>query len=229
MNTKFFWDGKWERDIWKNNSNLEISLLNKDSISFELMAINGGNTGGLSGIAVLNGDLATFLSIESNDTCKMTLKLSSDTLIEINQLKGNCYAGLGVEYSGKYFKLKKSQSLKKAPTLRELGVFETQDQDNNFKKMVGSDYLLFVESNQIEGDDIDLDSLNMVVKSNGIRGMYSFMQNIIMYDSKNNFIAAVIDDNKVLYFTNTVKFKKKLPNTIEKWREDFKDLNVVFK
>jgi hypothetical protein len=62
-----------------------------------------------------------------------------------------------------------------------------------------------------------------------LRGLYTIMENIIMIDSSKNIWAAVIDDNKIYYFTNRLDYKTKLPRTIENWRNRFKDYKVIYK
>jgi hypothetical protein len=40
--------------------------------------------------------------------------------------------------------------------------------------------------------------------------------------------AAVIDGDTVKYFSNDPLYSKKIPMTIDKWREAFKDKKVIF-
>ena len=44
-----------------------------------------------------------------------------------------------------------------------------------------------------------------------------------------NIWAAVIDDNKVYYFTNNKEYKNRLPKTIDNWRQNFKNYEVIYK
>jgi hypothetical protein len=47
-------------------------------------------------------------------------------------------------------------------------------------------------------------------------------------DNNNTIWAAVISNNKILYFTNKQSDKNKLPKTINAWRESFKDLIILY-
>ena len=123
----------------------------------------------------------------------------------------------------------KAKEDKSSESMTSLGVFTTKRTDSIFKKLVGSSYSQFVNSTQLTSEDDDLDGLNSTVYSSGVKGLYTIMENIIMIDSLNNIWAAVIDDNKVYYFTNTQNHKSTLPKTIDNWRQRFKDYPIIYK
>lgn len=225
------WMGTWERRIWQNDGFLNINRITNDSLEFSLSAASGGNLGEIeSGFASVNKNTATYMSINEGDTCLILFTLIGDSAIIIDQKVGTCYTGMGVTYSGYYKNKKLLPSNEISETLYDLEVLQSKKQDSLFKLMTGDSYSLFVNSTQLTTDDEeDLDSLHSIVRKSGVRGLFTYMENIVMVDSSNNFWAAVIDDKKVLYFTNSNKFNKELPKTIDKWREKFSDLEVVFK
>lgn len=223
------WLGKWERRRWQNDASLEIKIIKNDSIKFSLFASSGGHTGELEGMAIINGNFAIFLNKDESDTCLIQFKLIGDSIIAIDQKQGFCSAGMAVTYGGDYKNSKKLPEVEITEDLKSLGIFETEKEDSMFKALVGNSYSLFVNSTQLTSEDEDLDSLNTTIRSSGVRGLFTFMENIIMIDSLNDIWAAVIDDNKVYYFTNKKEYKERLPKTIDKWRQRFKDYPVIYK
>ncbi|MGN6647052.1 MAG: hypothetical protein ACTHJT_11035 [Cytophaga sp.] len=223
------WLGKWERNEWQNESDMEIKSINKDSIIFSISAISGGHMGDLEGTAVVHKNIATYLNTEGGDTCLIVFTLSGDSVITVDQKQGLCFAGMGVSYSGKYINAKLPSAQEQKETLLSLEIFNTTEQDSLFKNLVGDDYDLFVNSTQLTSESDDLDSLHATVTASGVRGLFTSMENIIMIDKKNMIWAAVIDGDEVLYFTNSSAYKNKLPQTIESWRERFKEYEVVYK
>lgn len=226
------WLGSWVRNEYQNPGKLDIIRVSNDSIQFELHASSGGHESGVEGIAIAKDTtIAIFLSKEKIDSCTIELTLVGDIII-VKQLGNKCLAATGVMYDGKY---KNEDNLifedgdEQNKTLLDLEIFKTKDQDSIFRSLVGGSYSLFVNSTQLTSEDDDLDRMNAVVKSSGIRGLFTLMENIIMIDSVNNIWAAVIDDKqRVLYFTNSKVYKNKLPKTIDNWRRNFMEHPVIF-
>lgn len=223
------WLGKWERRRWQNDASLEITNIKRDSIEFSLFASSGGHTGELEGIAIVNGNFAVFQNKDESDTCLIQFKLIGDSIIAIDQKQGFCFAGMAVTYDGDYKNSKNLPEAEITENLTSLGIFETEKEDSIFKALVGNSYSLFINSTQLTSEDEDLDSLNATVRSSGVRGLFTFMENIIMTDPLNNIWAAVIDDNKIYYFTNNKRYKDQLPKTIDNWRQRFKDHPIIYK
>lgn len=231
------WKGNWEKDTWQNDAALKIkNVVGDSSLDFEIAASSGGSEGNFEGKAIIKGNIAIYNLAEELDSCILTFKIFGDTLIAIKQGEGNCFAGIGVLYEGNYFNSKykpkagKNRDSKKADeTLFSLGTFESVVDDSIFKELTKKDYDLFLNSTQLTSEDDDLDSLNAKVYTSGVRGLFTFMENIIMIDDKKNIWAAVIDDNKVLYYTNTKGYASKLPKTVENWRSRFKVYPIIYK
>jgi hypothetical protein len=220
------WAGKWERVVWENEADLETAVKG-DSIDFKLTAASGGNTGEMEGTAFINGSKARFYSADENDTCIIEFKIFGDTMISVDQLLGNCGTGMGVVYSGSYYK-PGTHKKDTVENLNTLGLLNKTD-DSLLKSLTGKSYDAFVSSTQMTTENDDLDSLHVRVVSCGVRGLYTEMENIIMIDSSKNIWAAVISNDTVLYFTNHKDYANKLPKSIENWRTNFKQYPVIYK
>lgn len=226
------WLGSWIRKEYQNPGKLDIIHVSNDSIQFELHASSGGHESSVEGIAIAKDTaIALFSSKEEVDLCKIEFRLVGNTIF-VKQLGNKCLTTTGVIYDGKYKNednLTEEDDEEQNKTLLDLEIFTVKDQDSIFRSLVGSSYSLFVNSTQLTSVDDDLDNMNTVAKSSGVRGLFTLMENIIMIDSANNIWAAVIDDKqKVLYFTNSKVYKNKLPKTIDNWRQNFMEYPVVF-
>ncbi|MEY1639246.1 hypothetical protein [Tenuifilum osseticum] len=224
------WKGEWIRKKWKSNATLEITKVTSDSIDFFIFAHSGGHTGEIEGKASVDDTIAIFSSQDDmGELCTIEFRLLSDSMILVNQKEGSCFTGLSVTYSGTYINSKLiTKELSNKQNLISLEILTSQE-DSAFKELVGNSYDLFVNSTQLVSQYNDIDSLKMKVISSGVRGMYTYMENIIMVDSLYRFCAAVIDDNKILYFSNIEEFKNQLPKTIENWMKNFKEYEVIYK
>jgi hypothetical protein len=233
------WKGNWEKEIWQNPASLKIKSIGGDSLDFQLFSSSGGHTGDVEGKALVDGNTAIYYLTENYDTCLLTFEIFGDTLIIMSQEKGNCFAAMGVTYEGNYFNSKyktkakttgKSNSKEDGnKSLLSLGIFDNLSEDSIFKRLTREDYDLFINSTQLTSDDDDLDHFNAKVKSSGVRGLFTIMENIIMIDSSKNIWAAVISGNKVLYYTSNKDYQNKLPKTIEEWRSGFRDYPIIYK
>lgn len=230
QSTNKSWLGKWERRIWQNYASLEITGIRNDSIAFHLEASSGGHLGELEDTAVVKHNLAIFFTKDDPDTCLIRFNLSGDSVITVQKVKGFCGAGMGVTFNGEYKNVKYLPEKEPAETLKSLGVLKTAKADSIFRKLVGDDYTLFLNTTQLGHEEEDIDNLHTKVQVSAVRGMYTSMENIVMIDASDHIWAAVIDnnDNSVHYFTNVSAWKKRLPKTIDSWRERFKTYPVVY-
>ncbi len=134
---------------------------------------------------------------------------------------------MGVTYSGAYRKA--GTKLPPDETLATLGILKNDREETQFRRLVGNDYDLFLNSSQLTAEESDLDSLAARVHTSGVRGLFTLAENIIMVDGQGQMWAAVIDDDNVYYYTNSNDYKDTLPRTIEKWRERFAHKLVLYK
>jgi len=224
LSTAKQWIGDWKNVTPFAGAELKIDSIKDSGFSFSLEAFNGGNSGELSGVTRLEGNEAFYSKSTLGDTCRLQFFYRKDS-IYIQQLQGDCGAGNGVYYGGSYY-AKKAQP--KDTSLVSLGVLNSETQDSAFRKLVGNDYSLFVRSSQIITDEQDLDSLGAIVRSAGVRGLFTIRENIVLINPRMEIWAAVIDGDSVNYYTNHPDYHH-LPRTIDKWRENFNQKPVAYK
>ncbi len=238
----YVWSGVWNVPSRFTPSTLTINPVSATSFRFKIEAMNGANMGEVSGIAKITGNRAFFNDRVSNKNadarygCSLTFR-HKGSFIDVD-MTDECfnYAGNGVFFSNKYYKGKRKVA---ENDFVYLEVFPDMTLDGKFKALVGSDYDKFLDSfHQIIPED-DLDELGAKVFSACVRGICPYTAGIIMYDTKGNIWAAVLDDGAnenifANYYTNAPGWTGKMPKTIDKWitgKRDFNDgnLTVVYK
>lgn len=228
-NENLKWKGDWKRCELHSQATLEITRVYKNSIFFNIVAFDGSHDGEVEGVAYLeNNNIAVY---KNNDNCKLIFKLYGDTLIIVEQdgCFGPDYGGLGVRFFGSYYNSSKIDINKKLNSfdLVKIGVFDNYKLDSLFRSLVKEDYLKFINSSHLIHKK---DSGNYIIIESGIRGMYAYMENIIIIEkSKNLIYAAVIDDGKIYYYTNSVESKNSLPQVIKDWKSRFDSYTLIFK
>ncbi|MBL8018690.1 MAG: hypothetical protein JNM27_03415 [Leptospirales bacterium] len=223
------WAGEWQRDERFQGASLRIEQFLPGSIIISMMAYNGGHSGFVEGEAPIVGEKALYSHdpySSFDEKCLIELRPVGSEKFEVTQKSGLCGAAIGVGFSGTYWNIK----IKRPPENLSLvsdGLL-SEENDVAFRKLVGSDYQLFTNCSQQIMNGPDLDGLEADVSTTGVRGLYTMLESIVMINKKQNIWAAVIDGSSVKYFTNREDFKTKLPATIEKWRERFPDMQVIY-
>jgi len=217
--------GEWTRvgDTPADPSTLTISNATTTGFAFEVSAASGGNSGIIEGVAVRDDAEAVFKDRETK--CNVRFSWGSDYLFLSPSPDCLSMGGMGVTFHGEY---RKGKVERRTPTLTELGILAANVTEKAFSALVGKDYELFLSRFHLRSDETDLDGLGAKVVSGGVRGLYTFMEAIVMSRSDGTILAALIDDDVVKYFSNDAKFKTKLPITIDKWRGNFADKKVIF-
>lgn len=228
-NENLKWKGEWKRCELHRQATLEITKVFKDSIFFNIIAFDGTHDGMIEGAACLKDNYIAVYN--DNDNCQLIFKLYGDTLIIVDQdgCFGPDYSGVGVRFYGSYYNSSKIDISKRLNSfdLVKLGVFDNYKQDSIFRSLVKEDYLKFVNTSHLIYKN---DSCNYIIISSGIRGMFCYLENIIIIEKLNNLIyAAVIDDEKIYYYTNSPEFKNLLPQPIKIWKSRFNNYPVIFK
>ena len=119
------------------------------------------------------------------------------------------------------------EEVKQGETLQSKGIFTGVAEENDFISLVGRDYDNFLTSFALITMKQDLDGFNAKVFAGNVRGLFTIKEAIIMINDNGAIWAAVIDGNQVKFFTNS-KGEQVLPKTVEKWRERFKEKDVLF-
>ncbi len=220
------WEGTWERDSSQFNSAvLKITSNTNDSFSFNIRAYSGTNIGSISGVATVINDTAIF-----DDNQGGILKFSfNDNKIYVTQTyEMYRYGGIGVFFNGTYNdKEKQKTAVVDENYFTHQDVFK-KDQEAEFRRITGQYYLKFVNTAQFTTPEKDLDNSGARVYHMNVRGLFTVMEAIIMIrDSDNAIWAAVIDKDKVLYFTNTNDIKY-VPITISRWHDGFSNKPIYY-
>jgi hypothetical protein len=222
------WIGNWDRREWQAGASLEVKSIKNDSLIFSLSSSDGGHTGEIEGSAYVKGNEAVFKSSEI-EGCKLVMRISGDSVINItDENTCNGYGGIGVGFSGKFVNQKLLPKEKKQ-TLISLNIL-TEQQNAIFAPLVDTNYQRFVDCTEMIEDRSDkkTEEFGAKVFCSGVRGLYTYMEYIIMIDDQNHIWAAVINNQKVFYYTNSKDYINKLPNTIEEWRTGFKDYPLMY-
>jgi hypothetical protein len=115
-----------------------------------------------------------------------------------------CGTGLGVNYSGQYLSSAiKRQAPKTAVKLVTQRILQNDQENDHFRKLAGKDYELFLNSSQLTSESIDIDSLQARGYESGVRGLFTYQENIILINNQMQIWAAVIEEDKVYYYTNS--------------------------
>ena len=223
--------GEWSRQVknaW-SAGDLTIGHVTARDFGFSLEVMSGSHTGGVSGRAVITGDRALFTDRESN--CQITFIRKTDLLILSVSEGCSYYAGAGVTFDGEYKfgpETPASRARKDRTALTELGVFNSADRERAFADLVGPAYDRFVDSFHLTDEPADQDGFGAAVVTGRVLGLPHEYEAIIMQGPEGKLWAAVIEDEKVKYFTNVREWKGKLPRTLETWREDFAFMPVEY-
>jgi len=233
----FSWSGTWSYASRYSPGTMKITAISKTKFKFRIEALNGANTGEISGSARIKGSKAFFDdktdSRSGSDAygCQL-LFINKGRSIEIKTSYGcNNYGGNGVVLGGEYTK---GKPVIKENNFVQLEVFPNLAIDRKFKSLVGNEYENFLDDFQLINEDEDLDKLNAKVFSACVRGICPYNAGIIMFDGKDNIWAAVTNLDverltRIYYFTNNSAWTGKLPKTIEKWVEDKRSMNENLK
>jgi uncharacterized protein len=220
------WAGMWNRTGGTSHteSSLEITEKTSQVFEFTINTAYGAHVGEISGLASFAKDYASFKETEYG--CKVEFRMVGKC-IEIDT-SGECssFGGLNVYFDGTYCKGKENK--KKTNYFIDIGVFKNEAELAAFKKIVGKYAELFEESFHLISEEDDLDHFNAKVSAGGVAGLFTFMEGIIMQRPNGMIYAAVIDGDSVRYFSNDPQYIKKLPKTIDKWMDGFKEKKVVY-
>lgn len=231
------WTGAWYRNDAQSPGMLILGNITDKTVDFGLEIFNGGHSGLLEGTAVLNGGIATFKNnvFDNVETCFLVFQ-KHDSLVLIDQKSSNwaCGFGMRAHANGKY----ENHLSPKEPELaygKENSIFENKDQRDRFSNLVGDRYEDFAFNMQdiTKFDKNPKDEFEATAFAGNVIGLATSNEAIIMKNGKGLFWAAVIifnelnDRFQVEYFTNDEKRKDNIPKTIEDWRKEFSDYEVV--
>ncbi len=231
------WSGAWYRNDAQSPGMLIMGNVTDKTVDFGLEVFNGGHSGVLEGTANLNGGIATFKNnvFDNVETCFIVFQ-KHDSLILIDQKSSNwaCGFGMRAHANGKY----ENHFSPKEPELaygKENSIFKSKEQRDLFANLVGERYEDFAFNMQDIStfDKSPKDDFEATAFAGNVIGLATSNEAIIMKNDKGLFWAAVIiynemkDEFQVEYFTNDKNKKDKIPQTIENWRKEFSEYEVV--
>ncbi len=214
------WQGVFTRDAGGfETSVLTISDVTCDSLKFKLDTVSGAHVGQAQGTAYFVGDKAVYTDPEG----AAFILSKSDKSIQLEENdRMTIYGGASVYFKGNY--LKDAKPVNKEFYFSERGIFKDV-QEKEFKSLVGNNYAKFKETAHLVFDN-GTDENGIRTYSMGVRGLFTIRESIVaVRDSDNTIWAATLDEDRILYFTNAKD--KKVPDSFQGWRENFKQKAFV--
>lgn len=205
------WDGEWNKikstdGTVQENVSIDISFATLNSFWFELHT--RGQISRVSGIALFTEDGAVFTDSKGR---KIDFRLR-DGILTIDANK-EILEDIVANFAGNYIR----HETEVVPrTFKELGVFLTDAQERRFSVLVGEYYEQFSRAFQLT-DEVAKDSSGVRVTIGYLRGLRSHTGGIIMVAPGDIMWAAVVVEDKVLYFTNDTNSVEP-PETIRYWK-----------
>lgn len=203
-----YWTGKSKN--YFAGSHADIKVLFDDLIYYELEAYNGANNGCLDGFGIVNNGVAKTvfkdtIYYDENENVFFEFKIVNDSL----NLNSNFYTymcGMAVGFDSEYVLGDIDVEM---PTALQVGIVETEEQEELFKKLVGDKYGEFISYTQaVDYSEVMLDGEKAKVGNSILRGAYGHCKYII----SDKYIYAAIDEyDAIYYYTNDKRYANKLP------------------
>jgi len=222
------WWGNWEAGKYRNwfEQNLYITRVDSQGFDFELICIHGVHIGEIDGYAkFISSDEAI---CEINDgydekPCKLFFYRINESM-QVTEDNCNAYHGMRAYFFNDSYELNKDIFIYYDEIVDDIVL-------SNIYKLIGKKYWnkfqrCFSDTHTFDG----LDELNVEIITGGVAGLYTIQESILMIDKNKDFWGAFIndEDDKVYYFTSKEVYKDHLPKTIEQWRENFKEKEIVY-
>jgi hypothetical protein len=208
------WNGKGSG--YFGGSEADITVLSDDLIFYELSAFNGANLGTLQSFAIVKDGIGTTIFEdktydEKKENVRFQFSLKDGSLM----LDSNAYdygCGMGVSFDKAYTKEEISVSM---PTALDIGIVDTKEQDELFKKIVGDSYGAFISYTAgVSYTEDTMDGKKVKYGESLLRGASGYCFYII---SDESIYAAIFVDDNLAYFTNDKAYSNKLPKPLEDW------------
>ncbi|MFK2827257.1 S-layer homology domain-containing protein [Bacillus sp. B190/17] len=217
------WNGDWKRADFINPGILEIRKASQSSFEFLINVASGGHAGEIQGRAQISGKQAYYSDPDFG--CKLTFIHKGESIQVSQSAACESYGGIGTFFNGDFALNPKEIK----PTLYQNGVFSSEVQDKKFQQLTGSDYQIFVDNMQMIAADSYDTEVNGVIKAGGVRGLYTFMEAIIIIGNDGHYYGAAIKDaDTVHYYTTNPNYKNKLPKSIVSWKSRFNSYPVKY-
>lgn len=231
------WSGSWYRNKAHNSGTLILGNVTDKTVDFALEVFNGGHSGLLEGTATLNGGIAVFKNsvFDEEENCFIIFQKDKNQIRIVQKSSPwACGFGMRAHADGKYDDHLQPEKLELAYGT-DNSIFTTKEQRDNFAKMVDTYYedFAFNMQNIAPIQQSDADDFEAKVFVGNVTGLATTNEAIIMHNTEGLFWAALIvydqmeENFQVQYFTNDEKRRTALPPTIEEWRKEFSDYEVL--
>lgn len=218
----FKWDATWRMIPWgvSTAAQIQTSRLDATHIAFDISAANGGNSGDMDGVAILDGNAAHF------DGGNCTLKFSAlNGLLDVTQdgAEGACGGGMGVYYAGRY--VASAQPVSMDYDLLSLGVTRTPQEDQALRKLLKGDYrILLQNSGSMTTGEASDDVPDGEADEFWLRGLASSNAAILLRAPGNRLwlVLLVFDEQRKVrarYYTNVPEWKSRVPDVLQAWHQ----------
>ncbi len=115
------------------------------------------------------------------------------------------------------------------PNLKAL--FKDRQITTALRRLLKKDYQKLIDN--LESVDITeplVDKNGILRVSGAMPHLYTISEAIFVIEPRGHIYAAILDGGeRILYFTNDMSLRDKLPATLDEWRERFKEVPIVHK
>ncbi|MEX2115246.1 MAG: hypothetical protein WEB37_00045 [Bacteroidota bacterium] len=223
------WWGRWgvPSAVSVSGGGLVIREVGSTGFLFDITVFNGSHSGEASGFArIISKDIAYATLPSSSGGTEGELRFRRNVVqngrreVHVEETS-SCldWHGVGVTFDNTF--------VHREERLFDTGVLDEFDLERLYS-ITGQYYEPMTDSFQSIRPIENADAFSAEVIGGGVRGLYTTIEGIIMKGPRGQLWAAYIDADVVRYFTTEVGYRTKLPETIERWRENFKEKLVVF-
>ena len=211
------WDEEWTRLGAHESGVLEISNANSSNFDFNLTVTSGAHADLKEGYAKIRGNKATYR--DTDTACMLTFTHNGES-IQIEETEDCAWE---IPFAGNY---------ELHPVQIEASLYpdviDTEAVNEEFQQLTDDDYELFYNSMQIVYKDLYDNEVNGKVITGAVKGLYTFMEAIIIIGDDGYLYGAVINDGSIHYYTNNPDYKERLPESIITWMEGFNEYEVKY-
>jgi hypothetical protein len=208
------WTGKSSGFFTGSKAN--VKALFDDLIYYELSAFNGANSGLLNSFAFIENNVAKTvyendINIGEKEDIVFEFSVEND-LLHLNSNDYSFFCGMGVFFDSHYVK---GEIEIKMPTALDVGIVDTKEQDELFKKLVGDRYDDFITyTSTVFYSKLIWNDKEVKAGEAYLRG-YSGKCFYIISDE--HIYAAINENKNVYYYTNDKNYADNIPEPMVDW------------
>lgn len=223
---KIVWWGNWsiESKIKIRGGDLHISRVSSDAFLFHIVIYDGARSGQISGKAQILTPHSAYTKIKTfdNQDCEIIFRRrleNGEWFIEVEEGEScSIFHGHNATFSGHY---------KHSPEMVINYGFLDEIDLNEIERMTGKYLSVFLNNFQQFSFDKDEDDDELIVITAGVKGLYTFMESIVVLNKFGNIWCAFIDPeiDEIRYFSNLNSTDK--PSSIKNWLSRFPEKKII--